>query len=118
MNHEARPNSNHEVRIRQEFFESIESGDKKYEIRVAFSNFTNIKVGDVITFLNGRGRKIEKKVKGVFRHHTIEDCLEGIDENEVAPGHSYEEIISWWQDPNNVNLEKLKELGIVVFELQ
>ncbi len=123
MNQETGPQlKTHELFVKQWILPHIESGAKKYEVRIDELDagkgrhlIQGINVGDLIKFRDGSENTVTKEVAAITRHYSMEDFLEEVDESEVMPEMSHEEILEKW---NEITGGREKNLGIVVFELK
>lgn len=103
----------HEMRVFREVLPYIKSGQKIYEVRVAWNRFRNISVGDTLDFGNG----ILKTVTEIQRFTTPEECLNALDSEKILPGHTSEELLKMWSERSDPG-GKGKDLGILAFKME
>lgn len=82
----------HEIYVKQEFFELIQSGEKTLELRVGSPQFSIISEGDSVIFTSGRGESIQVTITGIRRYNTIHEILQSEDISRLAPQMTDEDI--------------------------
>ncbi len=100
----------------QDSFESLGSGLKRIETRVATPRYKKVQSGDRLVILCA-GERVEKQVAVAHWFPSIEKMLEQLDVKEIMPqADSLEEVYqSYYSYPGYK--EKIAELGIVAWEL-
>ncbi len=98
-------------------FEEVQDGTKPIETRAGTEKYQEIEVGDKINFVCGDD-SFAKEVVKKYHWPTPEAILEEVSLAKVMPGlHSIEEVWARYASyPNYV--EKIKEFGILGFELE
>ena len=110
----------HILRIRQvdkDIFKLIKSGQKKIETRAATPKFQKIKAGDRVEFVCDN-KKLVKKVKKVLLFEGIKNLLKKYKVGEIVPGlNTFAELEKRYHSFPGYK-EKIKEFGIISFELE
>lgn len=107
------------LRFREEnrdIFYAIRNGIKKVETRAGSKKYQNIEVGDVLILSCG-DEKIEKTVIRLSKFNTITDLLLFYKPEEIVPGVYIKEELEKIYHSFPGYEEKIKEFGIVAFEL-
>ncbi len=101
----------------KETWHFIKSGKKKVETRAATVKYKNIKAGDILV-LSCDGKKFKKKIKKVTHFKTINSLLKVYKAQTINPLlKTKEEMIARWYSFPGYK-EKIKEFGILAFELE
>ena len=61
----------HEMGLQNKWFDAIESGRKKFELRLFDDKRKQINVGDTIVFTSKDGRKLKREVVCIIREQTF-----------------------------------------------
>ncbi len=69
------------MKVISKYFDCINNGTKKIEIRLNDEKRKNIKIGDEIVFedLDNQERKVKVKVTNLYYEHTFDDLLNKFD---------------------------------------
>jgi ASC-1-like (ASCH) protein len=81
-----------EIYLKEEFIESVLSGSKTIELRVAFPSFSNINMGDVVIFKSGSGKSAKVEITIVRRYHNLSEVLQSEDISKIAPNMTRDQI--------------------------
>jgi len=103
---------NHDLRIKKEYFELIDSGKKPLEVRVGYRQITRISVGDTITFSDYSPKAFN--VKRVTRYEDFAEMLDTEDSQKIIPGVTKYKAHAMLQ---SIYPEDKEALGVYVFEL-
>lgn len=103
---------NHDLRIRKEYFEKIDSGKKPLEVRVGYFQIKKIKEGDTITFRDYSPKPF--KVIRVTRYDDFAEMLDSEDSQKIIPGVTKYKAFEILQ---KIYPKDKEELGVYVFEL-
>lgn len=101
-----------EMRVFAEILPHIESGEKRYEIRVRRPHHDRVEVGDTITF----NCSVSRRVVGKEYFSSPRELLATHAPDDILPGKSEEDLLKLWQtriDPDG----DCEKLGIIAFEL-
>lgn len=104
---------NHSLRIKKVYYNQINNGAKKLEIRVGYSQIRKIKAGDTITFSNYSSQKFD--VVRVTRYDNFAEMLDSENPQEVIPNVSKYKALSMLQ---KIYSEDKERLGVYVIELR
>ena len=108
------------LRIREvdrSFFEVIRSGEKTIETRAATNKFRKIKQGDMLKFTCGKDY-LTKKIVKTHLFKDIDSLLGTLRLKKIMPWvSSPDKAKEIWQSFPNYE-EKIKNYGIIAFELQ
>jgi ASC-1-like (ASCH) protein len=95
----------------------IVSGKKKIETRAGTVKYQRVQKGDTLLLCCGKNH-LEKKVKNVKHFKTLDAILKFYKYSDINPGvKSKQEMIDRWYSFPNYK-EKIKEFGILAFELE
>ncbi|MDP2631016.1 MAG: hypothetical protein Q8P56_06465 [Candidatus Uhrbacteria bacterium] len=98
-------------------FEEVRSGLKSIETRAATAKYRQIQKGDTITFVCGKDRFV-KQIVGVCHFATPEAMIKKLPLKKIMPlVTSIEEMKKRYYSYPNYE-EKIKEYGILAFELE
>jgi ASC-1-like (ASCH) protein/GNAT superfamily N-acetyltransferase len=103
----------HTWRIKKEYFNQIDRGEKLLEIRVGYGHVRQVKVGDTISFENYG--KNEFSVIRVTRYTSFDNMLSNESVSKVLPGYSLQGALSTLKSIYSADKEAL---GVYVFELR
>ena len=110
----------HILRMREKdrfVFDAIKKGKKSVETRAGMEKFQKIKPGDILVFVCGND-KIQKEVAGVRHFKTIDDMAKEIDFKKIMPFcESIEDMKKIYHGFPDYE-EKIKNSGLVAFELK
>ena len=110
----------HYFKIRQidkKIFDLIKSGQKVIETRAATEKYRKVKEGDAIIFTCGKERT-EKIAGKINFYKNIDEMVEKVDFREIIPfADSLSEMKRMYYNFPNYK-EKIKEFGILTFELK
>lgn len=102
--------------VDKEIFNAIKKGNKPIETRAATPKYQSIEIGDTLTFVC-EGNSISKKVGNKFHWNDVDSMASQIDFKKVMPDVSgVEEMKKVYSSFPGYD-EKIKEFGIVGFEL-
>ncbi|MES2213584.1 MAG: hypothetical protein V4473_01965 [Patescibacteria group bacterium] len=105
------------AQINKSTFEFIRSGEKKIETRAGSPTYQNIKAGDILVF-SCEGEEFEKNVSAMRHFASIADLLKVYTPEQVNPEtHSEDELTRVYHSYPNYE-EKIKEFGLLAFELE
>ena len=102
----------HEMGLQSKYFDYIQNGTKRIELRLFDEKRQRIKIGDTIEFTNPDGEKLLVKVVGLLRYGSFEDLFRDIDIAILADvSMTKQELL----DVLNgfYPLEKQNEMGVV-----
>jgi ASC-1-like (ASCH) protein/GNAT superfamily N-acetyltransferase len=102
----------HTWRIKRQYFKQLETGQKKFEIRVGYTNIKQVEKGDTIHFENYEEN--EFNVIDIMVFKSFSQMLEKLDVSKVLPGFSKNDAIRTLQSIYPMSKERL---GVYVFEL-
>jgi len=112
--------SKYVLRVREvdrNFFEAIKSGIKTIETRAATDKFRKIERGDILKFTCGKDY-LTKKVAKKYLFKDIDSLLKTLKLKKIMPWvSSPDKAKKIWQSFPNYE-EKIKNYGIIAFELQ
>ena len=76
----------HEMKLRPEYFDFINNGTKRIELRLYDKKRELIKLGDTIRFLKEpeKTEKLEVKVVGLLRYNSFDDLLKDFPIEKLA----------------------------------
>jgi ASC-1-like (ASCH) protein len=104
-----------EIYVKQEFLEMIKSGRKTLELRVAFSNFKSICIGDKITF-KSRSDEVSVRVTAIRSYKRLGDVMKSEDISKLAPGVPQNQIRHL---VNRIFKEsEIEKYGLLVFKFE
>ena len=117
---EKRENKTYTLRFAKTNLETwnfIKNGKKKVETRAATLKYLPINRGDTLV-LSCSGKKIQKKIKKVTHFKTLTSLFKKYSPNTIHPGIGNEKnmIAQYHSFPGYE--EKIKEFGILAFELE
>lgn len=104
---------NHSLRIKKIYYNQINNGTKKLEIRVGYSQIKKIRAGDTITFSDYSDQKFE--VVRVTRYNDFAEMLDLENPQEVIPNVSKYKALDMLQE---IYPEDKEKLGVYVIELR
>lgn len=105
------------AQINKDTFEAIRDGRKRVETRAATIKYKDIVAGDVLE-MSCDGDKFEKKIKKVRHFPSISELLKVYKPEDINPTlHSEEALTKKYHSFPNYE-EKIKEFGLVAFELE
>lgn len=104
---------NHSLRIKKVYYNQINNGIKKLEIRVGYSQIRKIKAGDTITFNDYSSQKFE--VIRVTKYEDFAEMLDSENSQEVIPNVSKYKALDMLQE---IYPEDKEKLGVYVIELR
>lgn len=104
---------NHSLRIKKVYYEQINRGTKKIEIRVGYSQIKQIRTGDTITFSDYSSKKFD--VIRVTRYEDFAEMLDTENPNEVIPNVSKYKALEILQE---IYPEEKESLGVYAIELR
>ena len=105
-----------DVYLKQEFFEFVDSGLKTLELRVAFSSFFKISIGDKIRFKSGQGASVEVEITDIRQYSEFAEVLQSEDISKLAPNITDQQI-----QKISTSLFKesdVKQYGLILFEFK
>lgn len=105
--------NNHSLRIKKVYYNQINSGQKKLEIRVGYSQIKRIKAGDTITFSDYSNKKF--LVERITRYDDFAEMLDTENPAEVIPGVTKYKALELLQE---IYPEDKERLGVYVIELR
>lgn len=111
----------HIMKLNENAFERIKSGEKKREYRVNDSKRKQVKVGDIIVFqkLPDLNESIKVEVKNILYYDNLDEAVASNFENDFSSRHSsVEETVSSFFEKGYCSHEEIDENGIVVFEIK
>lgn len=98
-------------------FKAIQDGSKKVETRAVTTNLKNIKKGDVVTFACA-GKTLLKSVSNVQVFKTVDELLKTYKPQDINPKLTTKKEIEQMYYSFTGYKEKIKEFGIITFELK
>lgn len=104
---------NHSLRIKKVYYNQINNGTKKLEIRVGYSQIKKIHKGDTITFSDYSKQKFD--VVRVTRYEDFAEMLDTENPQEVIPNVSKYKALEMLQE---IYPEDKEKLGVYVIELR
>ena len=106
------------IKQRDKFvFDAIKNGGKTIETRAGSVLYNKIEPGDILVFVCGK-EKLEKKVVKATHFKSADDMLKYYDYKKIQPfSDSLEEAKKLYDSFTNYK-ERLKEFGILAFELE
>ncbi len=97
-------------------FDLLKNGEKKLETRAGSPEYLKIRIGDNIEFSCGDDKFI-KQVKKVARYKNLDELFAAYQPQEIMPGvFSCDEIRKIYASFPGYE-QRIKEFGILVFEL-
>ena len=113
---ETKKQKNHTVECLEPWYSFIKQGKKTVEGRKAIPRWCKIKVGDTITFTDGKDDKFSVKVTGVNKYNSIEEYLISETLQRALPGiPTIEEGLKiYYQWSKEDDIKKYGFLGIQI----
>lgn len=105
-----------EVYLKDEFLESVLSGSKTIELRVAFPSFTNINVGDVVIFKSGGDKTAKVEITSVRSYRDLQGVLLAEDVGKIAPHMTIDQI--WKLAPTIFSKTDIEKHGLMAIEFK
>ena len=109
----------HEMKLRPEYFDFINNGTKRIELRLYDEKRELIKLGDTIIFLK-EPEKIEKlkvKVVGLLRYNNFDDLFKDFDIEKLADKSMTKEELKNTLE-TFYTLEEQKEYGVLGIRIE
>lgn len=104
------------IYVKNIFFEQIESGEKTLELRIGFSSFKNIEVGDSITFSNGNNEIVDVEITAIRAYNSLPEIFDNEDLSKLVPGMSKTQINT---AASNIFKESdISKNGLLIFEFE
>lgn len=100
-------------RIKRQYYNQINSGEKTLEVRVGYPDIKRVQKGDTITFKDYSNIKFE--VIRVTRYTDFPDMLDNEDSSKAIPGVTKYKSLEMYQE---IYPEEKEALGVYVFELK
>lgn len=98
-------------------FDEVKAGTKSIETRAGAPKYQSIVAGDILTFICGED-KLTKTVTKVYRWKNIDEMVKEIPLKKVMPSvESIEDMKKVYSSYPNYD-QKIKEFGIIGFELK
>ncbi|MEK7228070.1 MAG: ASCH domain-containing protein [Patescibacteria group bacterium] len=120
MKKEIQKNKIHRLRFaakNKETWDFIKSGKKKVETRAGTIKYQRVQKGDTLVLCCGKSH-LEKKVKKVRHFKALDSILRAYKYSQINPGiKSKQEMVDRWYSFPGYK-EKIKEFGILAFELE
>lgn len=104
---------NHSLRIKKFYYNQINNGIKKLEVRVGYSQIKKIKVGDTITFSDYSSQKFE--AIRITKYENFAEMLDCENSQEIIPNVSKYKALDMLQE---IYPENKESLGVYVIELR
>lgn len=97
-------------------FYAIKDGSKKVETRAATAKYQKIKKGDILVFVCGKER-LEKQIKKVHCFKDISDMLKKFKVKDIMPDRNTRKELESAYFSYSGYEDKIKQFGLVAFEL-
>ena len=102
------------MRVKNRFFDLIQSGEKNLEVRVAYDTINRIRVGENIRFVTHMS-EFDVRINAVRKYQTFREMLEKEPYKKIAPDSaSQAEVLSLLE---YIYPPEKERLGVVVLEL-
>jgi len=103
--------------VNRDIFLAIKNGTKKIETRAAMKKYQKIQKGDVLVFVCGKN-KFKKQIKSTEHFHSVRSLVKKYKPNAINPNAHSEKELSEMYDKFPGYREKIKEFGIIAWELK
>lgn len=109
----------HEMKLRPEYFDFINNGTKRIELRLYDEKRALIKLGDTIKFLKEpeKTEKLEVKVIGLLRYNSFDDLLKDFPIEKLADKSMTKEELKNTLE-TFYTLEEQKEYGVLGIRIE
>lgn len=109
----------HEMKLRPEYFDFINNGTKRIELRLYDEKRALIKLGDTIRFLKEpeKTEKLEVKVIGLLRYNSFDDLLKDFPIEKLADKSMTKEELKNTLE-TFYTLEEQKEYGVLGIRIE
>ncbi len=97
--------------VREPYLQQLLSGRKKIEVRVAYSNLTNLQPGDILR-LNDKHRV---RIRRIGRYASFEELVQNEDPAAIAPDLQPEGLLSALRE---IYPPEKEALGVVAIEVE
>lgn len=102
------------LRVKQYYFNFIESGHKTLEVRVGYDNINTIQPGERIRLASGSNNAIIMVI-AIRRYTSFSEMIKTEDADRIAPGKSKDQVLQLLQSLYSAQKE---QLGVVVLEIK
>ena len=107
----------HEMRLNNEPFNLIKEGTKTVEMRLYDEKRRNIKVGDIITFINRQtNEKVEVKVTYLHIYDSFESLYRDFD--KISLGYKKDELSNSKDMEKYYSIEEQNKYGVLGIEIE
>lgn len=111
----------HTLKLYKKYFDLINNGKKRIEIRLAEPKREKIKIGDTITFLELPEKEKSVTTKVVSKNHfsNIQELLDTYSPSDIGfPNRSKEEVLKSRFLDQIYTDSQIQKYGLITFEIQ
>ena len=98
-------------------FDEVKIGTKSIETRAGAPKYQIVVVGDTLTFVCGED-KLTKTVEKVYRWKSVDEMVKEIPFKKIMPSNEKDKEMKKVYSNYRKEKEKIKEFGIIGFELK
>ncbi len=107
----------HNMKLHEEPFIKIKSGDKTIEMRLFDEKRKEIKINDIIEFTNiNTDEKIKCKVTNLYRYNSFEELYKHFD--KISLGYDESDAPSYNDMEKYYSKEKQEKYGVLAIEIK